>query len=99
MKYIKSVPDILVSDTFEIKTVTSFDEDENRIILNIAEYVPQFVRGYICNMAFSFSLADNEDSGTVDSICSHINDLVLVYVNKSIEVTSFPEFEYIFYKP
>ena len=99
MKYIKGVPDVLVSDTFEIKTVKSFDEDESRIVLNIAEYVPQFVRGYVCNMVFSFPLADDEDNGAVDRVCSHINDLVLVYINKSVEVTSFPEFEYVFYKP
>ena len=98
MKFIKGVPDILVNDTYEIKTVQCFDEDEDRVILSIAEYVPQFARGYVCDMVFSFPLIDGDTYEVGDIYCNHINDLVLVHIRKTADTDSLPQFEYIFYK-
>ena len=98
MKFIKGVPDILVNDTYEIKTVQYFDEDEDRVILRIAEYVPQFARGYVCDMVFSFQLIDKDTYEVENAYCSHVNDLVLVTIRKTAEIMSPPQFEYVFYK-
>lgn len=98
MKFIKEISSILVNDAFKIETVQYFDEDEDRIILRIAEYVPQFERGYVCDMVFSFPLM-NSDGNAVESVhYSHANDLVLVTIRKSADIDSFPQFEYVFYK-
>lgn len=98
MKFIKGVPDILVNDAFEIKTVQYFDEDEDRIILRVAEYVPQFDRGYVCDMVFSFPLVERETCEVDSTYYSHANDLVLVTIRKTADIDSFPQFEYVFYK-
>ena len=98
MKFIKGVPNILVNNTFEITTVQYFDEDEDRVILRIAEYVPQFIKGYVCDMVFSFSLADKATCDINGQYCSHANDLVLVTIRKSVSIDELPQFEYIFYK-
>ena len=98
MKFIKGVPDILVNDIFEIKTVQYFDEDEDRVILRIAEYVPQFIRGYVCDMVLSFPLIDSDTYEVNDMHCSHVNDLVLVHIRKTADMDSSPQFEYVFYK-
>lgn len=98
MKFIKGVPDILVNDTFEIKTVQYFDEDEDKLILRIAEYVPQFIRGYVCDIVFSFPLIDGVTYTTDSTYCSYINDLVLVHIRKNADMDSTPQFEYVFYK-
>lgn len=98
MKFIKNVPNILVNDTFKIKTVQYFDEDESSITLRCAEYVPQFVRGYVCDMAFSFSLIDRDTYEEDSTYYSHANDLVLVHIRKTADMESFPQFEYVFYK-
>lgn len=98
MKIIKDVSNVLVNGFFEIKTVQYFDEDEDRIILRIAEYVPQFVRGYVCDMTFCFSLIDRDTYETDSAYCSHARDLVLVHIRKTADMDSFPQFEYIFYK-
>lgn len=98
MKFIKNVPDILVNDIYEIKTVQYFVEDEDRVILRIAEYIPQFTRGYVCDMAFSFSLVDSDTCEVDSAYYSHANDLVLVTIRKTADMDSFPQFEYVFYK-
>lgn len=98
MKFIKEIPNILVNDTFKIETVQYFDEDEDRIILRIAEYVPNFKRGYVCDMEFSFPLIDSDTHEVDGNYYSHANDLVLVHIRKTASIDSFPQFEYIFYK-
>lgn len=98
MKFIKGVPSILVNDAFKIETVQYFDEDEDRIILRVAEYVPQFARGYVCDMVFSFSLIDRDTYEEDSTYYSHANDLVLVHIRKTADMESFPQFEYVFYK-
>ena len=98
MKFIKGVPNILVNNAFEIKTVQYFDEDEDRVILRIAEYVPQFIKGYVCDMVFSFPLVDKTTYEVDEQYCSNANDLVLVTIRKSASIDDLPQFEYIFYK-
>lgn len=98
MKFIKELTSILVNDEFEIKTVQYFDEDEDRVILRIAEYVPEFQRGYVCDMQFAFSLIDKEALSINDEHLSRANDLVLVHIRKTSDMDSFPQFEYVFYK-
>ena len=98
MKFIRNVPSILVNDAFEIKTVQYFDEDEDRIILRCAEYVPQFARGYVCNMVFSFPLIDRDTYEINSEYYSHANDLVLVHIRKNVDIDCLSQFEYVFYK-
>ena len=98
MKFIKDVPNILVNNDFEITTVQYFDEDEDRIILRFSEYAPQFLRGYVCDMTFSFSLIDGDTMKTDERYCSHAKDLVLVHIRKTADIDGLPQFEYVFYK-
>ena len=98
MKFTKEVPSVLVNNTFKIETVHYFDEDEDRIILRVAEYVPQFTRGYVCDMVFSFPLIDRDAYEEDSAYYSHANDLVLVHIRKTAEMGSFPQIEYVFYK-
>ena len=98
MKFIKDVPNILVNNDFEITTVQYFDEDEDTITLKIAEHIPQFVRGYVCDMVFNFQILDGKTCDDAGRYCSHIKDAVLVHVRKRVEIDSLPQFEYVFYK-
>lgn len=98
MKFISGVPDILVNNAFKIESVQYFDEDDDMVVLKIAEYVPQFVRGYVCDMTFTFQLIGDCAEPTDASYCSHANDLVLVYIRKTVDIDSIPSFEYVFYK-
>lgn len=98
MKFIKEIPSILVNDIFKIETVQYFEEDEDRIILRVAEYIPQFTRGYVCDMVFIFPLIDGDTYEEDSAYYSHANDLVLVYIRKTVESGSLPQFEYVFYK-
>ena len=99
MKFIKEVPSILVNDVIKIETVQYFDEDEDRITLRITEYVPQFERGYVCDMVFKFPLIDRDTNEVDSAYYSHANDLVLVHIRKTASIDSLPQFEYVFYKP
>lgn len=98
MKFIRSVPDILVNDAFKVKTVQYFDEDEDRLVLRVAEYIPQFTRGYVCDMTFNFPLIDKDTYEDGSTYHSHTNDLVLVHIRKTVDIDSFPQIEYVFYK-
>lgn len=98
MQFISEVPNILVNNCFEITTVQYFCENESTITIRFAEHIPQFSRGYVCDMDFSFLLKDETGKETNDRYVSHAKDLVLVYVNKDVDTSSVPSFEYIFYK-
>lgn len=102
MKFIKNVPNIKILQNnqyiLEIKSVQTFREIQDKVILQCAEEIPMFKRGYICDMECHFQL--------IDSICQEndgeridvIKDLVLVYINKDINFDYMPQFEYVFYK-
>lgn len=100
MEFVKGVPNlkVLAEDfEFDITTVQEFDEREDVIYLKCAEYVKDFKRGYVCDIAATYPLADRK--GNVEDEFTDTNyNLVLVHVNKCTEVTTLPEFEYIFYK-
>ena len=98
MKFIKSVPNILINNSFKIETVQYFDEDEDRIILRVAEHTPQFEKGYVCDMVFKFPLIDRDTHEVDSAYYSHANDLVLVHIRKTASIGDLPQFEYVFYK-
>lgn len=87
MKFIKGVPNIKISQNdkyiFEINTVQKFNEDEDRIILKCAEEVPEFQRGFVCNMdcIYMVEKIENNNSKIIDERNDTIKDLVLVYIN------------------
>lgn len=99
MKIIRDISSIIVNDDIYINTCQYFNEDENTIVLRVAEYVPQFIRGFVCDMKFTFSLCDRFGNKIDDD---HLNtetkDLVLVHIRKTVNITDIPEFEYVFYK-
>lgn len=97
MEIIKSVPDIVVNNDFRICTLSSFEEDEFRVILSTVEIIPQFVRGFVCDMDLHFLSLDS-DKDIEDTYISQINDLVLVYIRRTSEMASPTQFEYVFYK-
>ena len=59
MIFIKGVPNIKIKYNnvymFEIKTVKVFKEYEDRIILKCAEEIPEFKRGFVCDMELIFN--------------------------------------------
>ena len=65
MKYIRGVPSILVNEDFAIVSVRDFEEEGEKIVLDIVEYIPQFVRGCVCDMKFSFCLLDKDRKSVV----------------------------------
>lgn len=97
MEIIRDVPEILVNEEFCIKTVRYFDEDEDKVILEAAEVIPEFKRGFTCDLACKFP-TKNPQSGKESFIIENIKDLVLVYINKSSSVDDITTFEYVFYK-
>lgn len=105
MKFIKGVPDIKISQNgkyiFEINTVQKFIESEDKIILKCAEEIPEFKRGFVCDMDCIYIIIDTDDPNFQKIISERsdtIKDLVLVYINKHSQYDEVTEFEYIFYK-
>jgi hypothetical protein len=101
MNFIKGVPIIKISQNnkylFNITTVQKFKENEDKVILQCAEDIPEFMRGYICNMDCHFKVV-NENCENKYERNSIIKDLVLVYINKDLQYNYMPSFEYIFFK-
>lgn len=101
MNYIKGMPNIKILKNniymFDITTVQKFDEKEDKIILQCAEDVPEFMRGFVCDMDCHFQVVNQFGENKYER--NNINkDLVLVYVNKNIEYNYMPSFEYVFFK-
>ena len=85
-------------EQFEITSLQSFDETEDKIVITCVEYVPQFKRGFVCDLAIEFKICESEGFTIVDYKEYHYSDLVLVYTPKKYEMGSYTQFEYIFYK-
>lgn len=98
MRLLYNVPDIKINNDFTIKSVQEFDEDDDKLYLKVAEYVPQFQRGFVCDMECNFMVVENGDTTPIDTYITTIKDLVLVHINKRVDCESIPEFEYVFYK-
>lgn len=103
MEFLKDMTNIILIKDNEyirnINTIQKFDEDEDRVILQCAENVDEFRRGLICDLECGFSKC-NETGLIIDNDIRTdlIKDLVLVYINKNINMGSVPQFEYVFYK-
>lgn len=97
MEIIRGVPEISVNKEFCIETVRYFDEDEDKVVLEAAEVIPEFERGFICELACKF-LTKNPQSGKESFIIKDIKDLVLVHINKNSSIDDITTFEYVFYK-
>lgn len=103
MKIIKNyLPDIEVNpystNSFAIRSMQYFDEQDDRVIIKCAEYVDVFKRGFVCDLKLTYDVIDYPDYENVEEVNELVRDLVLVYVNKYMTIESVPEFEYIFYK-
>ena len=101
MQFLRNVPIIKIMNNTQDFTITSlqkFDEDEDRIIIRCAEYVSNFVRGFVCDMACNFIIVEENgiDKGVKQTIL--IPDLVLVHIRKEVICGDVPQFEYVFYK-
>jgi hypothetical protein len=96
------VPDIMIRTNKNairiINTVQDFKETEDKVILKCAEYVPEFIRGFVCDMNCEFLLKDELGNTTDDKANFNIVDLVLVYINKVCNMECIPSFEYVFFK-
>lgn len=102
MKFIKSLlPDIdvKINNRIEhrIKSMQHLDEQDDRVYLKCAEYVPILKRGLVCDLDCNY-IVKGHSNDDIDSIKETIRDLVLVYVNKYWTTDGIPEFEYVFYK-
>ena len=83
-------------DIFIIDTMQYYYENEDRIIIKCAEYVPIFKRGLVCDLEIENELKAEDKSMQRD--CYRVNNVVLVYINRDHSVTNYPEVEYVFYK-
>lgn len=82
-----------------IKSGQYYDEDETRVVLRCAEYVPEFQRGFMCGFRITSYIRDSyngerENKRYVDEV----QNLLLVYINKGFDIDSLPSFTYVFYK-
>lgn len=103
MEFLKSISGIMVLQNGnyirDIASIQSLLEDENKVILQCAENLEEFQRGYTCDLEISFNKCNNtgelvEDNDRLEII----KDLVLVYINKDVACGSPVQFTYIFYK-
>lgn len=100
MDILRRVSHIYVTSPSENSTITTiqyFNEDEDRVILQCAENVSIFKRGFVCDMEVIFSLVD-ASGNKIGERSEMVEDLVLVYINKKAGYDYVPEFEYVFYK-
>ncbi len=82
---------------YEIKTMQRLTENERRVTLRCAEHVDLFKRGFTCDLDCHYEISDfNMENEEHRSYL--IKDLVLVYINKSYDVNSYPVIDYVFYK-
>jgi len=101
MKIIDTPTKVVVESSqgqFEIGTLQSFDETEDRVIIACAEYIPQFNRGFVCDLDIEFKIYESADSTVTDYKKYHYSDLVLVYIPKKADMESVTQLKYIFYK-
>lgn len=97
MNIVRYVPDLEINEEFDIKTVQKFIEDDHTVIVRCAEYIPQFIRGFVCDMKCEYCLVD-EKGRDQEPFIEYLSDLVLVYIHKSCDMGSIPAFDYVFYK-
>jgi len=101
MKILKGLPTVtILTDTysFEIKSMQYIDEQQDKVILRCAEHVPEFVRGFMCDIALAYSVEKFNMEGTIEHHHELISDPVLVYVNRCVELNGMTFSEYVFYK-
>ena len=101
MNFLQDIPNISViindSPILNIDTVTFYKEDEKTITMSCAEYIPQFKRGFTCDMKLEFSRTNNNQVRQLN-IHDDIKNLVLVYINKDAQLGNIIDIKYIFYK-
>lgn len=104
MEFLINVPDITVVSredenlSFTIETVQYYDENESRIILRCAEYIPHFKRGFTCDFQLTIDIINENSDSLENKYKDKIEDLVLVYVNRCVDNASMWQYEYVFYK-
>jgi hypothetical protein len=101
MEIIDRIHKVLIiteQNRFVIETMQTYEETEDKIIITCVEYVPQFKRGFVCNMSIEFDVYDTEKNGFTNLADYDSSNLVLVYIHKKAEAQNFTEFEYVFYK-
>lgn len=81
----------------QIDTIREYSDDEDRVRLECAEQIPEFKRGYICDLEVIFDVV-NEGSVKVGNHTEIIKDVLLVYINKDSGLDSMPTFENVFYR-
>lgn len=98
MRFIKGLPNIVVNKDFDINTLQYLDEDEDRVILQTPEFLPKFIRGYICDMRFEYRVQDNLGNANFEKQIIHVNNLILVHIRRTLDLDGIPTIEYVFYK-
>jgi len=101
MNFIKDIPSIKILKNnkymFDITTVQKFNETEDKIILQCTEDVPEFMKGFVCDIDCHYQIVNGNYKKEYERN-NIIKDLVLVYINKNAECNYIPKFEYIFFK-
>lgn len=102
MEIFKSVPNIYVvqNDKLvrQIATVQEFTENDDHIYFKCAEVVPEFKRGYMCDLQNVFQIFDIDTYEAVGDITEITKDALLILIRKYSSMDSFTIFEYVFHK-
>ena len=101
MKILKGLPTVtILTDTysFEIKSMQYIDEQQDKVILRCAEHVPEFIRGFTCDIALAYSVEKFNMDDILENHHELISDTVLVHINRCAELDGIVFSEYVFYK-
>ncbi len=100
MKYIGNVSSIMVNDDFEIGSIYQFEEDGGKVMIKTYEFVPEFVRGFMCDVKVKFEvLNENDDKNQGEKyMATYLEDLLLIRVNKCSSADGITLFDYVFLK-
>ena len=100
MKYIGNVSSIMVNDDFEIGSIYQFEEDGGKVMIKTYEFVPEFVRGFMCDVKVKFEVLNVEGNTSEDYkyMATYLDNLLLARINKYSSVDGITLFDYVFLK-
>lgn len=80
MKIIQdTVPSLFIrkdgKDLFTIESIQYMDEDESAVVIRCAEYVKEFKRGFMRDMAYSYSYSNSLNKESFEKDGGYIQDL------------------------
>jgi hypothetical protein len=98
LQLINSKTELNVDSFINISSCISFEEDEKIITIRMAEYIPELIRGFTCDIEHRYTVINDEGDELERELVCLNHDLVLVYIHKYLYTAEIPQFEYIFHK-